>query len=296
MDLCGVLAALPTPFDERDCIDVARLRAALPRWLRSPLRGFLVLGSTGEAPCLTDAECDQVVEETRALVPRGRALIAGTGRESTEATVRATRRAGALGADAVLVRTPSTFKAQMTSDAFLRHYTRVADDSPVPVLLYNFSAFTGVSLRADTVARLAEHPNIIGVKESGSDIAHISDLVTMTDAGFAVMAGSASTFHAALGAGVTGGILALAGLLADDCVELFECARAGNAEAARGIQRRLLPIARLISTEYGVPGLKAALALMGCDVGLPRPPLAPPGTAAVSRLQEALAIFKEVTT
>ncbi len=295
MNFSGVFAALPTPFDDRDHVDVARMRAAFPRWVKSPLTGFVVLGTNGEAGLLTDDESDCVIGEARALVPAGRPLLAGTGRESTQAAIRAARRAGDLGADAVLVRTPGLFKSQMTSEAFIRHYTLVADHSPVPVLLYNFSAFTGVNLQPATVARLAEHPNIVGMKESGSDIGQISDLVTMTPRGFAVLAGSGSSFHAALGAGVTGGVLALAGLLPDLCVRLFECARDGRADAARDIQRRLLPLARLISTVHGVPGLKAALMLTGCDVGLPRPPLAPASDAAVSTLQAALAIFKEVT-
>ncbi len=294
MNFSGVFAALPTPFDERDQVDVARMRSAFPLWLRSALTGFVVLGTNGEAGLLTDDESDRVIGEARALVPAGRLLLAGTGRESTQAAIRAARRAGDLGADAVLVRTPSLFKGQMTGEAFIRHYTQIADDSPVPVLLYNFSAFTGVNLQPATVARLAEHPNIVGIKESGSDIAQISDLVTMTPRGFAVLAGSGSTFHAALGAGVTGGILALAALLPDPCVRLFECASDGRGDAARDIQRRLLPIARLISTVHGVPGLKAALTLTGRDVGRPRPPLAPATDAAVSALREALAIFQEV--
>lgn len=295
MNLSGVFAPLPTPFDEQDAVDVARMRAAFPRWLRSPLAGFVVLGTNGEAGLLSEDESDRVIGEARNLVPAGRPLVAGTGRESTPATVRATKRAADLGADAVLVRTPGLFKSQMTGEAFIRHYTEVADRSPVPVLLYNFSAFTGVNLQPPTVARLAEHPNIVGIKESGSDLAQISDLVTLTPPGFAVLAGSASTFHAALGAGVDGGILALAGLLPESCARMFDCVRDGRSDESRDIQRRLLPIARLISTAYGVPGLKAALKLAGCDVGIPRPPLAPLGAAAVAELQQALDAIREVT-
>jgi 4-hydroxy-2-oxoglutarate aldolase len=295
MNLRGVFAPLPTPFDDRDRVDVARLRAAFPRWVSSPLTGFVVLGSNGEAALMDDDECDLVLEEARALVPRGRLLIAGTGRESTQAAVGAARRAAALGADAVLVRTPSFFKSQMTSDAFVRHYTAVADASPVPVLLYNFTAVTGVNLLPATVATLAGHPNIIGIKESGSDISQISELVATTPDRFAVLAGSGSTFHAALGAGVAGGILALAALLPDACVRLFELAREKRYDEARIAQQRLLPIARLISSGYGVPGLKAALTLTGVDVGRPRPPLAPVPDAGQAALKEALATFEEVT-
>lgn len=293
MQLSGVFAPLPTPFDDRDHVDVVRLRAALPRWLSSPLTGYVVLGSNGEAGLMDDDECDRVVGETRALVPKGRPLIVGTGRESTGAAVRAAKRASDLGADAVLVRTPAVFKSQMTPEAFVRHYTQVADHSPVPVLLYNFAAFTGVNLLPATAATLAQHPNIIGMKESGSDIAQISDLVTLTPPLFSVLAGSGSTFHSALGVGVSGGILALAGLLPKACVTLFEHVCEGRHDDARDLQRRLLPIARLISTGFGVPGLKAALRLTGCDVGLPRRPLAPAPPDTITALRHALGELKD---
>jgi len=295
MTLTGVFAPLPTPFDERDRVDPARLRAAIGHWLGTPLKGFVLLGTNGEAGLLDDAECDQVIDVARGLVPRGRPLIAGTARESTQATLRATKRAAELGADAVIVRTPAFFKSRMTGAAFLAHYRAVADDSPLPVVLYNFSAATGVNLDPDTVGLLAAHPNVIGIKESGSDIAQISDLVALTSPGFRVLAGSASTFHAALCSGVSGGVLALAALLPEMCVRLFDLAAEGRHDEARVLQRRLLPIARLISTVHGVPGLKAALKIVGCDVGYPRPPLAPASDAVLGALRQALSRFEEVS-
>jgi 4-hydroxy-2-oxoglutarate aldolase len=294
MKLTGVLAPLPTPFAGDDQLDVVRLRSAVEWWVASPLTGFIVLGSNGEAVLMDDDECDRVVEETRALVPRGRPLIAGTGRESTRAAIRAAKRAADLGADAVLVRTPGFFKSQMTGDAFVQHYSAVADTSPVPVLLYNFTAVTGVNLLPATVARLAEHPNIIGMKESGSDISQIADLVASTPPRFSVLAGSGSTFFAALCAGVSGGILALAALLPEPCVRLFELTRSQRYDEARALQQRLLPIARLISSGYGVPGLKAALSIVGCDVGMPRSPLRPIPDTAIAALKEALTQFEKV--
>jgi 4-hydroxy-2-oxoglutarate aldolase len=294
MTFTGVLAPLPTPFDADDRLDLTRLRAAFPRWLASPLSGFVVLGTTGEAGLLTEDESDRVIDQARSLIPAGRTLIAGTGRESTVAAIAAARRAAALGVDAVLVRTPSFFKSQMNGDAFVRHYTAVADASPVPVLLYNFTAATGVTLPTATVVTLSEHPNIVGIKESGSDIAQISDLVTMTAAPFDVFAGSASSFYAALCAGVTGGILALAALLPDACVSLVELVKAGRHDEARTLQQRLLPVARLISSMYGLPGLKAALSMVGCDVGKPRLPLVPVDAAADGVIRTMLAAFERV--
>jgi len=294
MVLSGVFAPIPTPFDDRDRVDTARLRAALARWIARPLTGFVVLGSNGEAALMDDFEADQVIVAARDAVPRGRRLIVGTGRESTQAAVKASKRAAEHGADAVLVRTPGFFKTQMTTDAFVCHYTAVADASPVPVLLYNFTALTGVNLLPAAVAKLALHRNIIGMKESGGDIAQIADLVSGTPAGFNVLAGSAATFYPALCVGAVGGILALGCAAPDACVRLFELTRAGSHNEALALQRQLVPLARLLGSTHGVPGLKAALNLLAYDVGLPRPPLAPLPDAAIPALREALARFEEI--
>jgi len=294
MKLTGVFAPVPTPFGDDDRLDVTRLRAAFQWWVASPLTGIVVLGSNGEAVFMDDDECDRLVGEARPLVPGNRPFVVGTGRESTRAAIRAAKRAAELGADAVLVRTPGFFKSQMTGDAFFRHYTAVADASPVPVLLYNFAALTGVNLLPSTVARLAEHPNIVGMKESGSDIAQIADLVSSTPKRFSVLAGSGSTFFSALCAGVSGGILALAALLPEPCLRLFELVQNSRYDEARALQQRLTPIARMLSSEYGVPGLKAALSIVGCDVGRPRPPLAPISETAVAAVKDTLTRFEAV--
>ena len=295
MPFSGVYAPLPTPFDDQGSLDLRRLRAALPRWVASPLTGFVLLGTNGEAGLLSDDEAARVIGESRPLVPADRPLIAGTARESTAASIAAAKQAASHGADAVLVRTPCFFKGQMTGAAFERHYTAVADASPVPVLLYNFTAATGVNLLPDTVARLATHPNIVGIKESGSDIGQVADLVALSSPSFSVLAGSASTLYAALTVGVSGAILALGALLPEACTELVALVRAGKLDEARQLQRRVLPLAKLISTGHGVPGLKAALALAGIDAGFPRAPLAPAPAAAVEQLRAALRTYEDHT-
>jgi 4-hydroxy-2-oxoglutarate aldolase len=294
MNLAGVFAPIPTPFDDQDAVDTKRLRAALTRWVARPLTGFVVLGSNGEAALMDDFEADRVIVAAREAIPGDRPLIVGTGRESTQAAVRAAKRAAEHGADAVLVRTPAFFKTQMTTDAFVRHYTAVADASPVPVLLYNFTAVTGVNLLPAAVTRLAPHPNIIGMKESNADIAQIADLVSGTPADFQVLAGTTSTFYAALCVGAVGGILAPACVIPDACVRLFEFARAGRHAEAVQLQRELVPLARLLGQAYGVPGLKAALNLIGYDVGMPRPPLQPAPDTAADALRDAIAHFEEI--
>jgi 4-hydroxy-2-oxoglutarate aldolase len=262
----------------------------------TPLTGLVVLGSNGEAPQLEDGEADRMIDIVRAGVPGDRPLIAGTGRESTRATIAATRRAAAAGADAVLVRTPSFFKPQMTAEVFERFYIEVAEASPVPVLLYNVTLYTGVNLAPDAVAALAEHPNIVGIKESGGDIGQIAEYVSRTPADFTVLAGSATTLVHALCAGCRGAILALAALVPAEVVRLAALVQEGRLEDARAAQRRLMPLARSVGTQFGVPGLKASLTLMGFAAGDPRPPLMPvsPQTIETLRVQlDALDVLEK---
>lgn len=294
MNLTGVFAPIPTPIDEQDRVDTQRLRRALDKWVKRPLAGFVVLGSNGEAALLDELESDRVVVAAREAIPREKTMIVGTGRESTQAAIKATKRAAELGADYVLVRTPGFFKSQMTNDVFVRHFTAVADASPVPVLLYNFTAVTGVNLLPAAVARLATHPNIAGMKESGGDLAQISDVVASAPDDFQMLSGSLSTFYASLCVGCVGGILAPACVVAEACARLYDLTCAGKHEDAQRLQRQLLPIAKLLGGGgYGIAGLKAALAVVGYDVGIPRPPLAPAPEAAYTAVREALSQFED---
>ena len=288
----GIFTPIVTPFAD-DELDERGLRHNVARWMRTPLAGLVVLGSNGEAPQLDDHEADRAIAIVRDGVPGDRVLIAGTGRESTKATIAATKRAAAAGVDAALVRTPSFFKPQMTSDVFVRHYTEVADASPIPVLLYNVTLFTGVNLLPDAVERLAAHPNIPGMKESGGDVAQIAEYIARTPQEFVVLAGSAAAFFPALCAGCQGAILAVAGVVPELCVRIRSLVGERRIEEARALQRRIAPLARSVGTTYGVPGLKAALDLIGYAGGAPRPPLrpAPPSVIELLRTQlEALGI------
>jgi 4-hydroxy-2-oxoglutarate aldolase len=281
----GVFTPIVTPFDGADRLDEAGLRRNVQRWMKSPLTGLVALGSNGEAPQLDEDEADRVIDLVRAEVPSDRTLIAGTGRESTKATIAATRRAATAGVDAVLVRTPAFFKAQMTTDLLVRHYTAVAEASPVPVLLYNVTMYTGVTLQPDAVEQLAQHPNIVGMKESGSDIGQIAEFVTRTPDDFTILAGSATTFFHALCAGCDGAILAVASLVPGVCVHLRDLVAREQLADARELQQRLTPIARLVGSTHGVAGLKAALDLLGFAGGPPRPPLRPASPQVIQQLR-----------
>lgn len=284
----GIYTPLATPFAADGSLDERGLRANVERYLRTPLTGLVVLGSNGEAPQLDDDEADRAIATVRAAMPKDRPLLAGTGRESTIATIAATRRAADLGADAVLVRTPAFYKGQMTTDAFVRHYTQVADQSPVPVLLYNVTIYTGVNLLPDAVAALSAHPNIVGIKETNSDMVQFGEYLSRAQAGFTVLAGSGATYYSALALGAHGAVLAVGGVAPDLCMNMFTAAAAGRLDEARDMQRTLAPLARLVGTAHGVPGLKAALELLGFVGGAPRPPLLPAGTAAIAAIREQL--------
>ena len=293
----GVFTPIVTPFTAGDTVDEGALRRNVDRWMKTPLTGLVVLGSNGEAAQLDDVEADRVVDIVRERVPAGRPLIAGTGRESTKATIAANARAAAAGIDAVLVRTPSFFKAQMTAEVFVRHYTEVADASRVPVLLYNVTMFTGVTLPVEAVERLAAHPNIVGMKESGGDIGYIADLVSRTPDDFTVLAGSATTYFHALCAGCDGGILALAALLPEACIRMQRLVHEQRLAEARALQHWLTPLARSVGSTHGVAGLKAALDLIGYSGGQPRPPMrkTPPHVIeTISSQLAALGAFKEL--
>ena len=293
----GIFTPISTPFRGDDTLDEEGLRSNVVRWMSTPLTGLVVLGSNGEAPQLDDDESDRVIDIVRAAMPRHRPMIVGTGRESTRATIAATRKAASAGADAVLVRTPAFFKAQMTTDVFVKHYLEVADASPVPVLLYNVTMYTGVNLAPDAVARLGTHPNIVGMKESGSDLAQIAEYIARTPDTFTVLAGSAATVFAALCVGCDGAILALAQVAPDACVQLQTLVHEDKLHEARALQARLVPLARTIGGQHGVPALKAALNLLGYAGGIPRPPLRPVSEQVVDVLRsqlEALGLVERV--
>ena len=293
LNLAGVFPPVPTPFTSDESIDPAALRHNITLLLRAPLRGVVVLGSNGEAPLVSDDDSITLIEAAREAVPRDRVLIAGTGRESTRETIRLTRRAADAGADAVLVRTPSFFKAQLTAAAFVRHYTELADQSPVPVLLYNYSALTGVTLPPEAVAELAAHPNVIGMKESGTDEALIAAYGAHGSSTFHLLAGTVTALHASIASGATGAILASAVVLPERSIELFELLRANQVDRARALQARIVAVNKYVTATYGVAGLKIAQELVGQRGGLPRLPMLPAPPQARDEIAAALDALNE---
>jgi 4-hydroxy-2-oxoglutarate aldolase len=284
----GIYTPLATPFAADGSLDAGALARNVEKYLASPLTGLVVLGSNGEAAQLEDSEADLAIKTVRAVMPKNRPLLAGTGRESTAATIAATQRAADLGVDAVLVRTPSFYKGQMTTDAFVRHYTQVADRSPVPVLLYNVTIYTGVNLLPEAVSILSRHPNIVGMKETNSDMAQLAEHLSRSAEGFTVLAGSGATYYSALALGAHGAILAVAGVAPRRCVDIFNAVRDGRFDEARALHQKMAPLTKSVGALFAVPGLKAALDLCGYEGGAPRPPLQPPSKAAIDLIRDQL--------
>jgi 4-hydroxy-2-oxoglutarate aldolase len=274
LDLAGILPPVATPFVD-DEVDLGAMRANCERWMRTGLRGILLLGTNGEAPLIRDEEAVRLVDAARDVVPADRVLLVGTGRQATRDVIAVSRAVAAAGADAVLVLTPSVYRNQLTPASLIAHYQAIADGSPVPVVLYNMPQATGITLSAAIVQELSAHPNIAGIKESSGDVGVVGELVGRAPQGFPVVVGAAPSLYASLMVGATGGIVAIANVVPDLVVRLYDLARAGRHEEALALQRALGPLAAAVTTGYGVPGLKAAMALAGYRPGQPRRPLAP---------------------
>lgn len=237
------------------------------------MAGFVVLGSTGERVHLDEREYIEVIEVSRAAVSDDLAFIVGAGQQGTLATINEIRKAAEAGADAVLVITPHYYRSAMTQETLRNYYTAVADASPVPVLLYSMPALTGIKLEPETIARLSEHPNIAGVKDSSNDVAGFAETVRLCPDDFAVMTGNGTVLFDALRAGATGGILAVGCVVPEVCVEIFRAFNKGDTERASALQSKLTPLATAVTTRFGIGGLKAALGLAGYQGGAVRAPL-----------------------
>jgi len=287
-DLRGVIPPVITPFTESGDVDYAALVANLARWNRTALAGYLILGSNSEFVYLSDDEKIRVLEVAREHIPADKVMIAGTGCEATHATVALTRRAAAIGADGVMIVTPAYYKPQMRPQALIEHYQRAADASSLPVFLYNVPPFTGIVLDPDTVARLAEHDNIIGMKDSAGNLAVFAEYVRMTPADFLLFVGSGPVFLPALALGARGGILAFANCAPEACLNLYALFRMEKLDEAREEQLRLLPAMAAVTTRFGIGGLKAAMDMLEFRGGWPRPPLLAPAGDERVQIRRAL--------
>jgi 4-hydroxy-2-oxoglutarate aldolase len=291
MKLTGVLPPITTSFQDGK-VALDKLKMNFQKWNKTGLSGYLVLGSNGEAVYLNEKEKIKVVEVSRESIPKSKIMMVGTGMESTDETIRFTNQVAKMGADCALVVTPSYFKGSMKPQVLYDHFIAVAESSRIGILIYNVPQFTGINMESELVAKLSAHPNIIGIKDSSGNIGQLSEIINLSQKGFAVFVGSAPVFFPALCAGAVGGILALANVVPQECVHIQSLFNKGKMDEARALQSQLTPLAKAVTTKYGIGGLKVAMDLAGYFGGDPRLPLKKPSKETEEELKRLLLRLK----
>ena len=288
-DLRGVVAPIPTPFDPvtGDVAPVA-LRQAARALLDAGLAGIAVAGSTGEGELLDDGERARLVGWLRDVVPEDRWLIAGAGAESTRGAIALARDVAAAGADATLVRPPAYYSDTLPPTAIADHYARLADASPVPVIVYNIPKYTHVMLHDSVLRAVADHPNVIGFKDSSGDLKVLAGYRAAAPR-LASLVGAGHLLYPALELGASGAVLAVSCFAAALCVQCYDAFRAGDRETAGALQERLAPLSRDVVSALGPAGIKAAMVQVGLPCGPVRSPLVRLDARGEARVAGALA-------
>ena len=273
MKLHGIFAPLTTPFDAEGNLALGQVRKNVALYNKTKLAGYVPNGSTSESVLLLWEEVYKLWEAVRDATAPSKILIAGTGAESTSETIEHTNRAARIGYSVALVRTPSFYKPSINDHMLAEHYLRVADNARIPVMVYSVPVFTHVTVEASLIARVAKHPNIVGMKDSSGDMKGIAAIIAAAPREFQTLTGSAATLYEALELGAVGAILGLADVFPDLCAEIYEAASAGDRTKAQSLAQKLVPPAKMLLMDYGIGGLKYAQDRMGFYGGLPRLPL-----------------------
>jgi len=271
--LAGVVVPMVTPFREDETLDEEALRRSCDRLVGSGVDGLFPVGSTGEFYALRDCErrrvLQVVVEQCAGRVP----VFAGASGISTGSAAEFAREAEELGADAVVVLTP--FYINPTQDELYDHFRSIAEATGLPVLPYNNPTRTAVNLAPETVARLAEIRNVVGIKDSSGNLAQTSEYIAATPGVFAVFQGQDSIIAASLSMGVVGAVPATANVAPDVVVGLYRAFLAGNMEACKEAQRKLAVLRKALQLGTFPVVFKEAMAMVGFPVGPARRPCAP---------------------
>jgi 4-hydroxy-2-oxoglutarate aldolase len=288
-ELCGIFLPITTPFHSDGALNFQGLRSNITKWNGTGIRGYVILGSTGERVNLSDREQLEVYCECREVIPADRLFIAGVGRQSTFATIAEIQQLTAtVSVDAVLVITPHFYRAAITQEALVDHYSAIGNASPVPLILYSMPALTGIKIEPATAAELGRHPNIIGIKDSSNDLDAFKQTIQLTGDDFAVLTGNGTILREALQAGACGAILAVGCVAAELCLEIFRSMNSRECERAEQLQESLTPLATAVTTRFGLGGLKAALDMIGYTGGAVRAPLRAAGADARAQIRLCL--------
>ena len=290
MKLHGIYPPIATPFDHQGGLYLSKLEHNVVKWNRTTLAGYVVCGSTGESVMLTPDEKFLVWETVAKHAAPEKLLIAGTGVESVRETVWLTNKAAEMGYKAAMVRTPHYYKNLVNrADAQTLYFRSVADQAKIPIMIYNWPQATGVDIAPEAVAQLSHHPNIVAIKESSGSLEKVMQMMRETKPGFQVLVGSAPTLWPSLQMGAVGAVLAFANAAPYATITIWEAHRTREIEAGRDWQDRITKAAQLVTSKYGVPGLKYAMDLNGYYGGPPRLPLSPLHEAAKSEIAAAFA-------
>jgi 4-hydroxy-2-oxoglutarate aldolase len=291
--LQGIFPPITTPFDHAGNIYAAKVQHNVEKWNRTSLSGYVVMGSTGESVFLTTEEKIGMWEMVAKWAAPEKLLIAGTGMESVRETVCLTNRAAELGYKAAMVRTPHYYKNLVSrAEAQALYYRAVADQSRIPLIIYNWPQATGVDIPVEAVVQISEHPNVIAIKESSGNLEKVMQLIREVKHGFQVLVGSAPTLWPSLLMGACGAILAYANAAPYSVIAIWEAHKTREEEAGLDWQNRIGRAAALVTTKYGVPGLKHAMDLNGYYGGPPRLPLTVPTAEAKREIEEAFRDLK----
>lgn len=285
----GVFVPVVTPFDsEKQLVNTEMLEFNIERLNYTDVSGYMPLGSNGESFMMTDDECCQVVAAVKRVSAKEKLIFAGTGRESEYHTIEFTKRIAQYGVDAVFVLTPHYFPKQMSQDCLRSYYERVADRSPVPILLYQAPPYAaGVSLETATVAQLAKHPNIIGMKGTASNNAGRYLDVIDNHTSFSILAGTFGAFCENVREGAAGGVLSCGNYIPQRACELYNLVKDGNPQADI-LYEKIASLINRTSGPLGVGGVKMAMNILGYHGGITRRPLPYPNE---NQIWEARSIF-----
>lgn len=293
MKLQGIFPPITTPFNYDGDIYPAKVEHNVSKWNKTALSGYVVCGSTGESVLLTTEEKMQMFELVAKYAAPDKLLLCGTGVESVRETVQLTNRAAEMGYKAAMVRTPHYYKNLINNGAAQAlYYLSVADQTKIPLMIYNWPQATGVDIPAATVAKLSEHPNIIAIKESSGNIEKVMQMIAEVKPGFQVLVGSAPTLAPSLAVGAVGAVLAYANAAPYSTITIWEAHRQREFDAAADWQRRIAKAAVLVTVKYGIPGLKYAMDLNGYYGGPVRLPLTPVGAEAKQEIEAAFRDLK----
>ncbi|BFY97441.1 hypothetical protein BsWGS_00481 [Bradybaena similaris] len=287
LDISGIFPPISTPFNEDESIAYDKLEYNMKKWNKIPFKGYVVQGSNGECCFLNMDERIQVVKEVARLAGPDKLVIAGSGCESTRETIWLSKKMAEAGAKGVMVVNPYYFKTSMNQEALFSHYTKVADQSPVPVIIYNIPSNTGIDIPAEVIIKLAKHPNIIGMKDSGGDIVRIATLVFATASDdFQILSGSAGFLLPSYSVGCVGGVCGLANMLGEEVCKLSDLCKA-DLKSAKELQLRIVGPNACVTRRFGVPGMKASMDWFGYYGGPLRSPLLPLTSSEAAIVKQA---------